>query len=467
MDKRTSIPLRGWPLGAVGMVAVIATCGGLTVTKVPSDQEKAERLTGIRYYLPWPYLAVTKEFPVDVATCFVHGTLTADGKYVDVDDNTLRFLDEGGGSAVQLPEGSISLRGGGTATQPQQARIGLQAAATKTTGVDSGTDAPPKQKAAAGGTKNPDGGTGGTVSSEVSVAGGTGTQPIRLSDSLSIVYLPNDAEQYIVEGKRVLFGSQTMQMQLTSGWMAEGFNVKVDNTEVLKFIESTVNNVLPALEKVIGLQGAAVPPARSGAPQQVVIRVHTVRYAVPGLYPLLHSGELAKQVAAESTPADPTRPYTPCDPMLQKANTKRIGSFVLQTRGDRFLELTAADSAATRTASATPASPPAIVKPSDCGAMAASNLATWAATKGTSLNGSGQPKVSSLGVEDGNVTLAIEFSSTDTRAHKSAVLARLKTVKSADLQSPSCQYNEGGVKVCELNTAGCRAAPAPSTKRKP
>jgi hypothetical protein len=442
MDPR--IFRRRWVLGVIGMVALGAACGGLTVTKVPMDPAKAEKLTGIRYYLPWPYLVVTKEFPVDAATCFVTGALAANGRDVLLDDATERFLNQGGAMPNPLNAPHLSLHG-------SSLDLG---------GVRAGDDSGAKKGGTDAGENTSEGGVaqGGADSSEVLVTGGSGTQPIKLSDALSVVYLLNETEQYAIEANSTLFGTQSVSIQLTNGWMAEGFNVKVDNSETTKFFEGIVNAVLPALEKVIGLQSAEVNLGPTDAPKQVTVRVHTIGYAVPGVYPLLHSQELAAQIKAEPAPSQTTN--APCDPALQRPSSKRIGAFVLNTRSDRVLELVPSPSADNTTSAASPNLPR--IAATDCATVAAAKLVAWANSRNIKLGGPTQPHVQGLGFHNGNVTLAIDFwGAIDfwaAPANKQLLLARLAHPPLAVLQTPQCQYTN--VKVCEAHTSGCNAPAA-------
>jgi hypothetical protein len=450
MDRRlVLLPAVVLALGAA------AACGGFTVTKVPSDKTKAEETKGIRYYMPWPYLAVTKEFPVDTATCFVTGTIVSNGQYINLDPTTTKFLNEGGPQPAQIPTASLT-------TQGAQLQAGMErlnkAGATPGGGKkgggggDGGTGDTDGGSKEGGADDNKDGGgiEGGGGSSDVSITGGTGTQPIQLSDSLSMVYLPNEQEQYAVE---LSGASQSAQIQLTGGWMAEAFNVKIDNTEVFKLVESAVNAVVPTIVKLIpGLQAGVTSLESGGASAvPVTVKVHTVRYAVPGLYPLLHANELSAAIQAEGTKRAADS-YKPCDPSLQQSTSVRIGAFVLQTRGERYLEV-AAVASTTGGGAADGKAPPKDTPNTDCVTTAKSQLIDWAAQKlkpPIDLTGDVQAHVLSATNGD-NVKIAIEFKA---GAKKGDALNRLGRVKGSDLSGGSCSFKDA-VTVCELGKAGC------------
>jgi hypothetical protein len=73
-------------------------CANVVVKKIPNkadysnglfDQAGADAIEGNRYYLPRPYIAVSKEFPYRSSSIFVHGFLSGDGATVRVTEDIL------------------------------------------------------------------------------------------------------------------------------------------------------------------------------------------------------------------------------------------------------------------------------------------------------------------------------------------------------------------------------------------
>ena len=75
---------RTWCVGALALATIAATAcsSGFIVKRVTSADQTTE---GLRFYRPWPHLVVKSAFPVATSSCFVSGTLAANGQYVELD----------------------------------------------------------------------------------------------------------------------------------------------------------------------------------------------------------------------------------------------------------------------------------------------------------------------------------------------------------------------------------------------
>jgi hypothetical protein len=471
-------------VGTVSLAAV-AACGGVTITKIPwrgdysswSDdkQKEIDSIQGTRYYLPWPSLVVTKEFPVASSTCFVSGTLSADGKYIDLDDAVLKFLNGGGPQAFAARVATESL--GGQAAQLQASIGSLGPARSATTG---GGGAPSED----GGTKKDDGGggkdggaagdgggfetDGGGGASSVSSTAGNGTQPIMLSEFLSIEYLPDERQQYAIKTSGTI---QDMKLQLTSGWMLESLNSHVDNSAVIKLLEDTIGSVLPTVEKLIpGLQAQVTNLAPTGAPTVVTIKVHTINYAVPSAYRKLRPEDSRALPGAISlTPAVKAGDVVACSPDRELPSYYPIGAmpngvdFLLQTRGERYLEVATVAKPAVGGAAgdSSDAGGGPSVGVGICPGVAVKQFTAWAKKQTPPIDTNATPPKVLSAVAGGKVVLALQFPKTGmTAAQQKAILDQAKKVKGSDLSSGPCTFPNNQIVVCAYGQAGCTDAAA-------
>jgi hypothetical protein len=298
------------------VLAGLAACSSVTVRKVPwrgdyanwdnAKQREADAIEGQRYYAPWPHLVVTRPFPVDVDSCFVSATLTGGGRYASFDSGILQGLN------ARLP-------GPGREEPPLSSALD--------------PDASPRGEAP--------GATGGTT-------------PVPLSDFMSIEYLPNEREQYAVAVTPGLFPADA-KAELANRSMAGTLESGAGALPALA--RGVLDDVGPRLERVLpSLSDASTPTV--GAPEgtRVTVRVHAVRYARPGIYPLLHQDELQGALVESGGEsgtrlgeADDTIPS--CSPDLHWPAHLRVGSFVVQTYAERYLDVVSAPSGSVGAAS--------------------------------------------------------------------------------------------------------------------
>ncbi len=97
-SSTTTPTLAGYAIAAFSMVlfglALLSGCANVSVRKVPTptqygkwddaDQANADAISGFRYYLPRPFVAVKKEFPIASETRLANGFLAPDGRVVDI-----------------------------------------------------------------------------------------------------------------------------------------------------------------------------------------------------------------------------------------------------------------------------------------------------------------------------------------------------------------------------------------------
>lgn len=277
----------------LGAALLMTACSTTIVRKIPvgtDKQAEADAIEGFRYYMPRPYFAVKKEFPVESNTLLVEATFSADGNYLIFD------VTEGSGLVEALGKGSWSVRvppetggpkgenakGGGEAAKP---------AAKKAEEKDSGG------KVTLGGEGSP-------------------ASVVKVGDLFDIVYLPDFTEQYAVRVKPRL-SQATLDMSLGQGWMLESAKLEIDNSVVADFLFEQIDSTLDVLRDAFRLDEGLIAPAVEeeeeegaeteegeaveGSPQGVVdtsrkgiVRVQIRKLAVPGVYPMLKPGEIKR-----------------------------------------------------------------------------------------------------------------------------------------------------------------------------
>jgi hypothetical protein len=431
--------------GAAALAA--SACGsGVTVKRVAGDDRTTE---GIRFYRPWPNLVVTKEFPVTASACFVSGTLAANGQYIELDPEILKFINGG-----VLPPGAVA---DGGAAQLSVGALGSSPAleaGTKTLHSAGGSGAKDGGAGEGGGSSSGSGGDDGggsaapsaDASTSVSIVAGTGTQPISLSDSLSLLYLPDESQDYVIQFSG---STQDAKLTLTSGWLLEGLNVQSQNI-VANLVQNVVTSVLPSLTKLIpGLQAGTTTLSEAAkaaaAPQPVVLKVHTVQYAVPGVYPMEHG---------KYTPPAAAKPPVSCDPKASAPSVVDLGVFKLQTRADVLLEVQSVGDGSG--AAGADKAQNATATDSSCASAVGASFGTWA--KGHGAGVSVVPHV--LSASGGKVTIAVEFDAQSKPAQKAAALAELKKVTASVIDTDVCKFDDkGAINVCEYGKPTCKASP--------
>ncbi len=284
----------------------LAACTTVTVRKIPwrgdypswdsEKQKEADSIEGTRFYLPWPHLVVTRAFPVDEDSCFVSATLTGGGRYINFDNGILKGLNVRQPTGPGGPEGETY-----AAASESGTRLG-----------------------------------GGEPTAE-----GGGTTPIPLSDFMSLEYLPDEREQYAVVVTPGVF-SAGPKSELANRWMSGNAEELAGGAALPALAQGVVSDALPRLARVLpSLQEARSVTAGTPEGTRVTVRVHAVRYARPGLYPLLRVEELRGAVqespATRLGAADDGVPS--CSPERRWPVRLRLGSFAVETYAEQYLEV--------------------------------------------------------------------------------------------------------------------------------
>lgn len=322
--------------GLLGTGTVLACSASIETKKVPSktqygtwtdeDQHKADQIQGFRYYLPRPYIVVKREFAWTSKSIVVPGAVSLDGKYILLDPKTLAaagvnalpdlafpLATEGGSVAPAHGAGANPAQGGEATPAPGAEGSALQGNVVK----DAGPDAPAGDGGArdgghdgggeGGGNGASDGGGGAAASdaaSSFAILGSSTDHTVTLSDYMDLLYGPDFDEQYAVKPSGGV-SKEDFVMQLGNGWMAESINAHIDNTAIGSFVMDQIGKTLDlarTFTKLIpgvgtALQGAVVTTGAQPTAQKALVKITTVDFVVPGVYPIYKPRELMECVA--------------------------------------------------------------------------------------------------------------------------------------------------------------------------
>ncbi len=354
MKRRVISPILG-----VGCLILIG-CASVTVKKVPTptqynewndaQQAKADRMEGIRFYLPRPFVNVFESFPITSDIFLVEGQVSPDGKYVNItdvhkDSEFRRYFASGQElsqnysrvpsvvpvQAVELPSAETlkSLRelanvegfeflqqsgDEGEANSPDEqsndvaqgaADDAIAAADRAKESAEAARDASNDASAASANTTPATEPTGLNRRAVTNDNGAFAYQPLR--GNFDIVYLPDFEEQYVVSSVAGL-GNAEFQINLGQSWSLQGFNSLTDNSEINKRIFDLVDTGIAAGKAALGIpapdalkgigdtfvqqSGSPAETLKPGA--EVTLKVVVVYYAAKGLYPVIKPRELAE-----------------------------------------------------------------------------------------------------------------------------------------------------------------------------
>lgn len=162
----------------------------------------------------------------------------------------------------------------------------------------------------------------------VTTSGNPETSPLlKLENKLfDVVLLPDESEQYAIELSAGL-GLASASLGLENGWMVEQFTAEIDNRELGQFVTESVTKILDAGISAINPAAAAAgavaglpamtaadlnfsregPESGSSDEVYVLLQVHHIELAVPGLHPVAKVKELMlAQRRAKTSHRDPS-----------------------------------------------------------------------------------------------------------------------------------------------------------------
>lgn len=321
-----------------GILAVLSLtasdCASVKVRKVPTPtqyvhwtdamQEKADRMEGLRFYLPRPFINVFESFPILTEIYIADGVVSPDGKYVIIkkvrSQSHLNKHIAGLDTQTTLPTSYIKW------PKPEDVRNLLQphGAAEDTTkkdgekiptGAEPGGDSP----APPAPTPKPLADTGLNSRKTTNDNGAYAYQPMR--GNLDIAYLPDFEEQYVVTSRAGL-GNAQFELNLGQGWSLQGLNSLSDNRELNRRIFNVIDTAIEAAkayataqtgipfgaaEALPGTNNLLKPHGASetnkdaekipGTP--VSLKIVVVNYAAKGIYPVIKPRELQERLVSQ------------------------------------------------------------------------------------------------------------------------------------------------------------------------
>ncbi len=316
---------------------LILGCAKVTVRKVPSktqyqtwtdkEQRKVDKMDGIRFYLPRPFIHVHESFVVGAETYILTAVISADGRHIILSkpkqDSPLHKIIQSDAAKVVLP--SALTRG--------KAGPGPQAQLEEVTPSEVTTGAEPTEEA-----KQPS----GSGTSEVKAKTGINKTKVTNDNSaiaitplrkyFDIVFLPDFDEQYVIRSWSRL-GNANTEINLGQGWSLQGMFSESDNSELNRRIFDMVDAAAEAA-KTAGLTALGLPPPATGAislaevipgagpqakgpgeievtGQPATVKITVAKYATPGLYPLIKRRELIEKQMNQSTFASELKTHAP------------------------------------------------------------------------------------------------------------------------------------------------------------
>ncbi|MEM7228853.1 MAG: hypothetical protein AAF432_08565 [Planctomycetota bacterium] len=330
-------------IALAGLAAfVLAGCAKIEYVKVPSPtqyetwndtrQAAADRMEGVRYYLPRPYVNLKQPTPVAQRVAFVSFTLDPDRNvYVlntprDAPTWLLKIVPTEMSFAQAYAAMTITTDGAMMNRVSEEQTDEIDDAPTPTPDDEK----PPTELTA----------RTGFISD---------TDPVtRLSETMDVVYLPDFDEQYVIRVKGGL-GEIDVETKLRNGWAAEVFAQKIDNSNLIPYV---IRQVERASEAAAGIAttwmplAMGLPPGTSPARladlatsqigeqsddrqtakdllgEVLLFKIAEVRIAQPGVYPILKPREMRDWFGDASSVltsgADPEETF---ELFLEQANT--------------------------------------------------------------------------------------------------------------------------------------------------
>jgi hypothetical protein len=287
----------------------LSSCADFGIRKVPqrgdyqawddTRQEQVDAMSGFRFYLRRPFVAVHTPFPVSSTTFVLGGHVSADGLWVSIDMSNAPTAPESEAWKKVLKFVGWTADGGGAA-RVAAAKVLL------------------RDPAPAGG-KQPAGAQGAEPEpvAETEPSGGVGSYKVRTElDGLSVIpfrkyfditYLPDHDEQYVIDAAEN-FGNVSVDLTWGPGNSLLSMDATVDNSALVApllnayqgLVKAAGQAVISRINPVAAVQGAVAQGAEGesriaegGTPVTVI--VHVVRFAAPGLYPILKPKELQQR----------------------------------------------------------------------------------------------------------------------------------------------------------------------------
>lgn len=269
---------------------LLAACANLDPKLVTGTE--AVPPDGLRFYMTRPFVVVHRPFPIEAKAFLVSGTVSADGKFVQLTDVPDEFR-----RAVPAGLGTERVSTGALLRAPAGVQAQSDVAETPATSAGDATNA--------GSTAPKDDGKVGysnyTVTTDLA-----GLAVMPMNDLFSIAFLPDYDREFVVETKGKL-GVTRLNLSLGPGSTMLGMSGESDNTAWASIVLDSIRSLATAgTDRLVGLIGGAAKAAKGATAQSdvageyrklagepVTLRAYVVKMATIGLYPIVKPCEVA------------------------------------------------------------------------------------------------------------------------------------------------------------------------------
>jgi hypothetical protein len=341
-------------------VALIGGCARLDYVKVPTptqyqrwtdeQQQAADKIKGVRFYLPRPFMHLKRSIPVAQRIAFISFVYDPNTKnyLLDLPPNAPEWV-----KRVAPKKMSV--------TQAFAATVLSAPDSTKTSkpagGLQAGT-AGESNKEGQGETNAPVAPMPETPAQTLSATVGyiNETDPVtKLSELMDIVYLPDFEEQFVIRPHVGFAGQADIEAKLRNGWAVETFKQKVDNSQLIPYVIRQFQSASDTAAKIattwLPTATLGLPPNTSFADMMkfmskgaggfqsgsateenaaqflgraLVFKIAEVRTAQPGVYPILKPREMRQLAQSAPVIGGEMEPDLNLEAFLKAANVPWI-----------------------------------------------------------------------------------------------------------------------------------------------
>lgn len=328
--------MRSVQFSALVALVLCVGCADASIRKVPKrsdypewtveQQRQVDSMKGLRFYRSRPYVVVHKPFPLASEVMLIDARVDPTGKYTQIMPGCSKEL------SGKLKHWGITddrNRVCDRAVIKRKSGASPTAPAANPANAAAPTDDPNNPDPYPEDANPPPTGTPGTVISpgaldkiqphDKAEDRPTGTATVRLStdvdatpehrlrDYFDLVYLPDFEEEYVVD-PRANLGDVNVHLTQGPGGVLMAMGMQIDNSAITRPLVDAYSELIKqgteiaksALGKAAGLPSKSAAPPNFAPDAEVVaapgtsvtLRVHVVKMAAPGLYPILKDSEL-------------------------------------------------------------------------------------------------------------------------------------------------------------------------------
>ncbi|KFN48231.1 hypothetical protein [Arenimonas composti] len=266
---------------------------------------------GLRFYMTRPFIVVNRPFPIQSEVHLARALVSADGARVRILSGPPELTALIGTLPTEVNADRVWVmpRQPGAGPAPEVADGDRHAPRPRAQGSegDAGSE-PPAGGAATTPEKPASASDTGAESRRIAMANITATTDItalprfQLNESVSLIFLPDFEREFVVETRNKL-GLTRATLNMGPGNTFLGFSAEVDNSAIGELLVDSFRTLLDAgTQNLLGLLPSTTPTAQSSpgnlrdqqvADREVTLRVHRIRMAAIGVYPLTKPNEVA------------------------------------------------------------------------------------------------------------------------------------------------------------------------------